>query len=217
MGIGAWWEALTGLQQVFAIAAIPATVILILQTILSLLGLGHGGDADADTDVDADVDVDADTDVDADGDADTGAEDLSDVDGLRLLTVRGIIAFFAVGGWLGVVLVDVGVNTAFAIVGAVLGGCLAAFLIALFFKLIYKLQSNGNIDVKNAIGKQATVYLTIPASGTSTGKITMELQDRYVELEAKTKQDSPIKTGSTVKIVDVIDGGTVLVETMDAD
>lgn len=206
MGIGAWWEALTGLQQVFAIAAIPATVILILQTILSLFGLGQGGDADADTDVDADVDTDVDT------DADTGVEDLSDVDGLRLLTVRGIIAFFAVGGWLGVVLVDVGVNTPLSIVGAVLGGCLAAFLIALFFKLIYKLQSNGNMNVKNAIGKQATVYLTIPASGTSTGKITMELQDRYVELEAKTKQDSPIKTGSTVKIIDVIDGGTLLVE-----
>lgn len=211
MGIGAWWEALTGLQQVFAIAAIPATVILILQTVLSLFGLGHGTDGDA-SDMDTDVDADVDADVDTDVDTDTGADDLSDVDGLRLLTVRGIIAFFAVGGWLGVVLVDVGVNTALSIVGAVLGGCLAAFLIALFFKLIYKLQSNGNIDVKNAIGKKATVYLTIPASGTSTGKITMELQDRYVELEAKTKQDSPIKTGSTVKIIDVIDGGTVLVE-----
>lgn len=209
MGIGAWWEALTGLQQIFAIAAIPATVILILQTILSLFGLGQGGDADAS---DVAADVDADMDVDTDADVDTGADDLSDIDGLRLLTVRSIIAFFAVGGWLGVVLVDVGVHTAFSIVGAVLGGCLAAFLIALFFKLIYKLQSNGNIDVKNAIGKNATVYLTIPASGTSTGKITMELQDRYVELEAKTKQGNPIKTGSTVTIIDVIDSGTVLVE-----
>lgn len=211
MGIGAWWEALTGLQQIFAIAAIPATVILILQTILSLFGLGHGADGDA-SDVDA-----ADADVDADVDADTDVDDLSDIDGLRLLTVRGIIAFFAVGGWFGVVLVDVGVNTPLSIVGAVVVGCLAALLIALFFKWISKLQSNGNMDVKNAIGKQATVYLTIPASGTSTGKVTMELQERYVELEAKTKQDSPIKTGSTVKIIDVIDGGTVLVETLDAD
>ena len=199
MGIGAWWEALTGLQQVFAIAAIPATVILILQTILSLFGIGNGADADADTD----VDVDADTD---------GADDLSDADGLRLLTLRSLVAFFAVGGWLGIVLVDVGVYTAFSIIGAVLGGFLAALLIALFFKGLSKLQSDGAIDVKNAVGKCATVYLTIPASGTSTGKITMELQERYVELEAKTRQEHPIQTGSTVKVIDVMDGGTVIVE-----
>lgn len=211
MGIGAWWEALTGLQQIFAVAAIPATVILILQTILTLIGMGGGADAEAGGGG-TDFDGDGDCDMDHTFGEETTVDDIGDADGLRLLTVRSIIAFFAVGGWFGVVLVDVGVHEVLAIIGALVAGFVAALLIALFFKWISKLQANGNINVKNAVGKQATVYLTIPASGASTGKITMELQDRYVELEAKTKQAQPIKTGSTVKVVDVIDSGTLLVE-----
>lgn len=217
MGIGAWWAALTGLQQIFAVAAIPATVILILQTVLTLLGMSGGSDVDAG---EADVDLDGDGSCDVDhtfGEDTTAADDIGDADGLRLLTVRSIIAFFAVGGWFGVVLVDVGVSEVLAIIGALVAGFVAALLIALFFKWVSKLQANGNLNVKNAIGKQATVYLTIPASGTSTGKITMELQDRYVELEAKTKQAQPIITGSTVRVIDVIDGGTLLVEEFKED
>ena len=34
----AWWESLQAIQQVFYIIAIPATLVLILQTILLLFG-----------------------------------------------------------------------------------------------------------------------------------------------------------------------------------
>ena len=40
-----WWNALNMLQQSFAVVAIPATVMLVLQTVLLLIGLG-GHDAD---------------------------------------------------------------------------------------------------------------------------------------------------------------------------
>lgn len=44
----AWWNSLTGLEQAFAYLAIPATLILVIQTLLLLFGLGHDGDADVD-------------------------------------------------------------------------------------------------------------------------------------------------------------------------
>ena len=38
-----WWNALEPLQQLFAVLAIPATLILFLQTILLLFGvIGYG-------------------------------------------------------------------------------------------------------------------------------------------------------------------------------
>ena len=44
----AWWNSLTILEQVFACIAIAATVVLIIQSILLLFGIGFGGgEADA--------------------------------------------------------------------------------------------------------------------------------------------------------------------------
>ena len=211
--MGVWWEALSTLGRIFAAAAIPATVILILQTVMLLFGLGLGGGDSAD-----DVDVDGDT-----GDADTGGdyafesdtaqgESVEAIAGLRLFTVRGIISFFAIGGWCGVFLKDVGAPDIWAILGAVIAGCFATWLMALFMKMAMKLQSSGNILLENARGKEAMVYLTIPGNMERTGKITMELQGRFVEIDAFTKRSEQIRTGQRVKVVDVINGTTVLVE-----
>ena len=78
-----WWESLTLLQRVFAAVAIPATLLLIVQLLLTLIGLGgHGGDVDADGDgVPDDIDLDGDgipDDIDLDGD---GIPDGIDLDG----------------------------------------------------------------------------------------------------------------------------------------
>ena len=70
-----WWEGLTLLQQCFAVVAIPATVILLLQTVLLLFGMGghdadHGEvDTDHDFDHDMDHELDHDTKQDFDHDA----------------------------------------------------------------------------------------------------------------------------------------------------
>ncbi len=58
-----WWESLTLLQQIFTCMAVPATLILIIQSILLLFGIGFGGgDGDA-GDISSDFDSDIDTDV----------------------------------------------------------------------------------------------------------------------------------------------------------
>ena len=73
----AWWESLTALERVFAAAAIPATLLLIIQLITTLIGLG-GQDGDADgPDLDGDGVPDG-IDLDLDGD---GIPDGIDLDG----------------------------------------------------------------------------------------------------------------------------------------
>ena len=49
--IAEWWNAMNMLQQSFAVVAIPATVMLFLQTIMLLFGIGGSHDSDANTDV----------------------------------------------------------------------------------------------------------------------------------------------------------------------
>ena len=147
-----WWNALPLIEQVFYIIAIPSTLILLLQTILLLFGVGGGHDADYDTDTGADVDAGAET------DHDHGA---AHVAGLRLLTVRGIVAFLAVCGWVGVALTDLGVSAVPTTIAALAGGFAAMLVVALVLRWSLKLQSSGNLNLHNAVG--LTVRSTSPS------------------------------------------------------
>ena len=217
-----WWDGLTLLQQCFAVVAIPATVILVLQTVLLLFGLGghdadHGEvDADHDFDHDTDHDFDHDVDHDFDHDHDLGHDhDAHDgahhAAGIRLFTLRGIVALFAVGGWLGVAMCDLWLSPALAGLFAAAGGFAALVIAALVIKYALRLQENGNIAAKNAVAHTATVYIPIPAARSGCGKVAMNLQERFVEMDALTDCDRVLKTGEMVQVVGVTDEGRLVV------
>lgn len=206
------------LYLILYVVAVPSTVILILQTILLLFGLGSGG-ADADSDFDVDTDLDADIDVDADGIPDSAELEMdNDLDGamtdsgLRLFTVRGMVAFFAVGGWAGIAALELGAPHWAAVLIALLLGSAALILVALFFKWAMKLRSNGSLNIKNAVGKTGEVYMTVPANAKGKGKVNVIIQERYTELDAITKGNADLKYGTRVKITALADGNTVIVE-----
>ena len=191
--MAAWWNSLTGLQQVFACIGIPATLVLIVQTVLVLFGIG-GDEADADIDPDG-FDV---------GDAGDG--------GLVLFSVRGIVAMFCVAGWSGVVFVDLGIAPILCVFLAILCGSAALFGIAYLMKAVLKLQSNGNIQIGSAVGKTGEVYIPIPAKGQGRGKINITVQDRFIEIDAITRAEETLKTGETVRVVSTDEAGLVVVE-----
>lgn len=132
--------------------------------------------------------------------------------GLSLFTVRGITAFFAVGGWMGLTLTGKEVSPIPAIIIAFAAGAVALVGIAYIFKGIMLLQDSGNVEAENAVGKTAQVYLTIPASNLGKGKVTLVVQEKYVEFDACTRSGNSIKTGETVHVVDVLDDNTLVVE-----
>lgn len=204
-----WWNSMTVLEQVFACIAIAATVVLVVQSILLLFGLGFGGggtDAGGfDGGSDMSVEFDHSDVGDVHGDALHGG------DGLSLFTVRGLVAFFAVGGWTGLALLKVMNGTA-AILLAFLAGTAALVGIALLFKYAFRLQDTGNLNLKNAVGKTATVYIPIPANGGGLGKVTVLLQESLVELDAATKGATGFATGMLVQVCGLVDEHTVLVE-----
>ena len=199
-----WWNALTLLQKIYFCIATPATVLLILQIVLMLIGFG-GGEADFDGDVDVDVDVDLDGDV----DVDTGFE--ADV-GFNLFTVRGFIAFLTVGGWVGFTFSDN--SPVLALILSLVCGFGALVGMAFLLKWLLSLQSHGNISYQQAVGMQADVYLTIPENGKGSGKVTLILNEALTELSAKTLSTEPIPTGSRVKVLGV-ENDVLVVEKVD--
>ncbi len=196
-----WWESLSVLQQVFAYFAIPATIILIVQTILVLFGIG-------DNDLDTGDGLDA-FDADDFGDGGDGFEGAGD--GLALFSIRGIVAFFSVGGWAGIVVAE-RINSAFiSIVIAFIAGAVALYSVALLFKLAAGLQSKGNLALENAVGKTAKVYITIPGSRAGFGKVTLTFQGRFAECDAVTDEGDALHTGALVTVTGLADASTLIV------
>ena len=198
----AYWESLTLLQQILHFFAVPATLILVLQTIGSIFGLFGDEDLDLDTGTDTDVD----TDLDMDSDTETPTFSIA---GMKFFTIRGIIAFLSIFGWTGIVLLDQNLHTGIAIAIAAICGLIAMVVIAFIFYCISKLQYTGNMQLKHALNKTGEVYLTIPAKRAGEGKVNLMIFDRYSEVRAITDDENDIKTGAVVKVVEVI-GNTLL-------
>ena len=237
------WFMLDPVAAIFYIVAVPATVILVLQTILLLFGLGHG-DADLDSDTggldghfdlgghsdghfdlgghsDAHLDIGGHSDLDLNGngipdsleaDIDHDAGGMHGDSGLRLFTVRGLVAFFAVGGWSGIAAMELGASRFVAVIAAMLMGSAALILVALFLRWALSLQYNGTLNMHNAVGKTGEVYITVPAKNGGHGKVNVVVQERLAELEAVTECDRALRYGERVRVVGLADGNTLVVE-----
>ena len=212
--MGAWWEALTLLERLFAAVAIPATLLLLIQMVLTLIGLGdHDGDLDTDgpdgdlADLDGDglsdgIDLDGDGSPDVSLDADgEGVPDHSP--GLKLFTFRGVVAFLAVTGWAALAVSRAGHPWLAALaVGLVLGAG-AMVLMAVVMRLFLRLQTDGTVDVVNAVGLSGEVYLSVPAGRTGEGKVNVVIQEKMTECAAVTDEEQPLPTGEAVTVVGV--------------
>lgn len=204
-----WWQSLSALEHGLAIIAIFSTVILFLQTIMLLFGLGGGHDAEIDTDTGADDGGLSMHDMHGDHDGTTNDGDFS---GLRLFTVRGVIAFMSVGGWLGLAVSGTGASAIVTLLSAFAGGTAALIMVAMFFRWVMGLQENGNADYSKAIGQKAVVYLAVPANNTGRGKINISVSGSFIEADAVTKHSEKIAANSMVVITGMLDETTYIVE-----
>ena len=226
-----WWASLSSLLKVLYCFAVPSTLILLLQTIFSISGFGHDGDINIsdtsgldgggfdggfDAPDSGDIDISGlDTDVNGDvcpqGDADMNVHVHGDFTPLKLFTVQGIVAFFAVSGWVSIAAISGGMPPFLGLPLGVIAGFFAMYGIAKLIQLSRKLVENGTVDFRNAIGENATVYIPIPPNGEGEGKVTLTLQGRFMECEAVSYSREVLKTGTQVRVTD-LNGETLVVE-----
>lgn len=196
----AWWDGLSDIEHILYYIATPATLALLIQTIMTFVGMGGDSDLDA---------MIGDTDGDFEGEFDSDFE-IS----FQIFTVRNFIAFFTFFSWGALWAISSGKSDNISLVIGIISGGIMMILSASLFYGMKKMTSNGNLNIKNALGKEGQVYLTIPKSKEGVGKIQINVQDSLRELDAMTENTTPIKSREWIKVVGIISDQMVLVESV---
>ena len=198
--IATWWADLSPVMKLLWGVTLTATLVFVIQTVMTFLG------ADADS---TDFDMDVDTSMDG--------SDLSNIDsGANLYTFRNFVNFFLGFGWTAIILQPSVKSTAVLVIISVLVGIALVALVMYMFKWLYSMQQSGNINVyKSAVGCQGKCYLRIPAERAGEGKVQITIQGAVREYNAVTDGDE-IKTGASVKVLEAVDGNTLLVEELNS-
>ncbi len=192
------------MTTVFVICAAIGCTVLVFQFVLTMIGLGgEAFDLDISSDVDADIGMDLDVDI------DHGHTDSTWLFGV--ISFRTVIAALAFFGLAGLTAQSADVSTPYAILIAAGAGFAAMYGVYRLMRLIYSLQSEGTARIGRAVGREATVYVTIPAENSGSGKIQINLQNRTMEYLALSPGHE-LPPGSKVVVTNVITSDTVEVE-----
>ncbi len=192
------YSSLDAALKFYWVVAIGASAIFLVQMVFTLIGIG---------DTDADAGTAADLSFDSNGDTlDTGGA-------IQLFSVRNVVNFLIGVGWGGVCFWNVFENKHLVSIVAFI--CGLAFVVAFLwmFKMLMKLQRSGNFQIQACVGMTCSVYLRIPARRGGAGKVQISYHGSVLELDALTDGDF-LPTGSKVKVLEVIDGHSLLVEAL---
>jgi len=188
LSFSTWWASMEVISKIYWMVAIPFTLLFMFQLVMTFVAGGVDHDLDVHTDH---VDV---------GHAD-----------FNLLTIKNLIAFFAIFGWTGIACIEGGLGTGLSVFISVFCGSVMMVVMAAIHYFMSKLADSGTLEMKNAIGKTGEVYLTIPARKTGSGKLQVKVQSSVRTLDAMTDELEDIKTGSIVEVVDLIGENILMV------
>jgi membrane protein implicated in regulation of membrane protease activity len=178
------------IEIIYWVSTIVGGTLFILRTVLMLLGGDLSDDA-----------LDTVMSSDAQGDTDGG---------FKLLSLQGLTAFFMMFGLVGLALLKSGMALVLTVFGGAMAGLGAVWLTGILFSQMKRLQSEGTLNLANAVGQQGTVYLTIPAG--KSGQIQVAVQGSLRIIDAVSKDQKRIATGEKIQVVDVVDSETLVVE-----
>jgi len=169
--------------------ALPASLIFIIQTVMTFAGAEtHDGlSADFNSDLEG-------------GDAP-----------FQLFTFRNMINFLLGFSWTGISFYNIIENRIILITLSLVVG--AGFVIFFFMVIrqIERLAEDNSFRINDALNKSASVYLPIPASKKGSGKIQVSVKGSLRELDAITENER-IETSELVRIVKIEGNNLVVVE-----
>ena len=207
-----WWNSLEPAMKVLWAVTLSASLVFVIQTVMTFLGAA----GDTDFDINTDMDTAGPSDI-GDGSVDVGADVETGESGhlgtgMNLLTFRNFINFLIGFGWTAILLKDSIPATGLRMLIAILVGVVLVAVVMLLFKWLTDMQQSGNINVfKSAVDCEGTVYLTIPGERAGEGKVQITINNSVREYAAVT--DGPtLKTGQRIRVVEVVSANTLLVE-----
>ena len=182
------FNALDTMQKIFWCVALAASVVFVVQTVMTFIGL------------------DSDTDVDGGGFDDVDATGIS-----GFFSFKNMINFLLGYGWGGIAFKDVIASTVGLQLAALGVGLLFVLAWVIIIRQVMKLGVDKTFRIEETVGLVADVYLRIPAAKSGSGKIQVSVRGSVHELEALT-EGGVIPTGAKAKVVATVNSDTVLVE-----
>ena len=183
-----WLNSLEPALRFYWIVAGIASVIFVIQTIITFIGL----------DASDGLEVDFDGDVSASGP-------------FQLFSLRNLTNFFLGFGWGGVCFYSSFSSNAVVTLFACLTGVVFVLLFFFLIKMILKLNKDNTFKINETLDKTADVYLNIPAEKSGKGKIQISVRGSVHEIAAMTNGER-IPSGGKARVIEIMDGQTVLVE-----
>ena len=188
-----FFNSLEPLQRYFWIIACCASLIFIIQTIMTFVGLGTDADVDA-------------------GPMDGAVDSVEDGELSGVFSFRNLINFLLGYGWAGALLFG-SIDKRWLLQIIAIGvGLLFVLAFVFMFRQVMKLSHDGSFQMKEAVGLKADVYLRIPAARSGRGKVQVSVKGSIHEIDAVTDSKEEIPTGGQVKIVDALGNDLLLVE-----
>lgn len=185
------FENLDILLKTFWFVAIPASLIFVVQTIMTFMG------------------SDSTDGLHADFDGDFSGTDAP----FQLFSLRNLINFLLGFSWTGISFFTTISNKSLLIFLAIAVGILFLFSFFFIIKQVQKLAEDNSFKLSNTLNKTAEVYLTIPERKTGKGKIMISVNGSFHELDAMTENDK-IPSGSVVKVIRIENSDMLIVETI---
>ncbi|MBL8734063.1 MAG: hypothetical protein JNN13_16945 [Planctomycetes bacterium] len=180
------------MSNVFLYCAAIGGSLLVLQFLLLLLGAGHDGELH-------------------DGSADGADFGHDQAPFLKLLSIQTVTTFATFFGLIGMTTEKAGWSPTAVALAASLAGLVALYFVTQLTRGLLRLQSQGNVDLANAIGTTGTVYLRVPCSGNGHGRVLIDVQGRRLECRAISRS-TELPTGTPVRVIDRLDGDLLVVE-----
>ena len=184
-----WFNSLDPELKVYWTITLVASLIFVIQTIMTFMG------ADSSDGLEADFSGDMSHDV-------SGP--------FQLFSFRNLINFFLGYGWAAVCFYNIISSTLVLNIVAVVIGLLFVGIFFFLMLQITKLASDKTFKITDTVGKTADVYLVIPAERKGKGKIQVSVGGAYHEIDAMT-EGGRIPTGAKARVESIIDNQTVMV------
>jgi membrane protein implicated in regulation of membrane protease activity len=128
----------------------------------------------------------------------------------KLLSVQGLTSFFMMFGLVGLALLNANLPVWVTLIGGMAAGLVTVAITGIIFSQMKRLQTEGTINIQNAVGSEGNVYLSIPKDG--MGQVQIIVQGSLKIFDATSNNKNTIATGDRVRVVGVATGNTLIVE-----
>ena len=182
-------ESLDPLLKTFWFVAIPTTLIFLIQTIMTFIGVDSSDGLHADFD---------------------GTSDGADAP-FQLFSLRNLINFLLGFSWTGISFYTTIQNSLTLVFVSLIVGLLFVLLFFMIIKQVQKLAEDNSFKIENTLHKTAEVYLSIPEKKSGKGKIMISINGAFHELDAMTEHHK-IPSNSMVKVVKIENNNMLIVE-----